>query len=209
SAIHSQLLYQMGYLDQADAQARAALTRARALCHPNTLAFALAVLCGTNWFRYDPAALSERARELVALSAEQGYSLFLPFGLIHLGRALMWEGRAAEGIMEMEKGIASYRATGANWATTYHLGLLACSYGESVQPERGLDVVAEAFGEVERTEERWFESELYRIKGDLCVALSKEAEAEAAFREAIRIAQDQRAKLCELRACMDLARLLA
>jgi len=82
----------------------------------------------------------------------------------------------------MEKGIASYRATGANWAMPYHLGLLACSYGESAQSERGLDLVGEALEKVERTEERYFEPELHRIKGELHALLSREGRGRGRLR---------------------------
>jgi class 3 adenylate cyclase/predicted ATPase len=206
---HSMLLYLLGYLDQAEAQKRAALERARSLSHPYTLGFALAMTCKAHWFCDDDVALTERAHELVTLSAEQGYSFFLPVGLIYRGRAMVREGRTAEGIVEMEKGIASYRATGARWMMPYQLGLLAYSHGESAEVQRGLDVVEEALETVQQTEERWFEPELHRIKGELYTFLSKEADAEAAFKEATKIAQGQGAKLCELRACVSHAGLWA
>jgi len=133
--------------------------------------------------------------------------MFLAFGLIHLGRAKVQDGRATEGIIEIEDGIASYRATGANWSMPYLLGLLGDTYRASTQPERSLGILAEALQKVEQTDERWFEPELYRIKGETCAVMSRDAEAEAAFREATRIAKEQRAKLCELRACVSWARL--
>jgi class 3 adenylate cyclase/predicted ATPase len=205
---HSMLLCLLGHLDQADARKREALERARSLSHPYTLAFALAFACKAHWF-YDEAVVPvEQAAELTTLSMEHGYSLFLPVGSFHLGRAMIRKGRAPEGIAEMEKGIASYRATGANWTLPYHLGLLAFSYGESAQPEQGLRIVAEALGQAQRTQERWFEPELHRIKGELCTRLSREGEAEIAFKKAAKIAQAQRARLCELRARMSHARLL-
>jgi predicted ATPase len=54
-------------------------------------------------------------------------------------------------------------------------------------------------------------AELYRLKGELLLLqnASGAAEAESCFREAIEIAQRQRAKSWELRATMSLARLLA
>ncbi|MGE4095312.1 MAG: hypothetical protein AB7G75_31250 [Candidatus Binatia bacterium] len=71
----------------------------------------------------------------------------------------------------------------------------------------------EALEVVNRTEERWFESELYRLKGKLTLQSSVQSlesgvkEAEAYFRKAIEIAQKQRAKSLELRAVMSLVRL--
>jgi class 3 adenylate cyclase/predicted ATPase len=205
---HSMVLCLLGHLDQADARKREGLERARSLSHPYTLAFALAFACKAHWFYDEAVAPAEQAAELATLSAEQGYSLFLPVGLFHLGRAMIRNGRVPEGIAEMEKGIESYRATGANWTLPYHLGVLAFSYGESAQPEQGLRVVEEALGQAQRTQERWFVPELHRIKGELCVRLSREGEAEIAFKKAAKIAQTQRARLCELRACLSHARLL-
>ena len=58
-------------------------------------------------------------------------------------------------------------------------------------------------------EERISEAELYRLKGDLLLALFEEnqAEAEESFRRAIDIARRQGAKSLELRAVMSLSRL--
>jgi predicted ATPase len=44
---------------------------------------------------------------------------------------------------------------------------LAQGYGQGGQAEEGLRVVAEALAVVEKTEERWNEAELYRLKGML------------------------------------------
>jgi predicted ATPase len=69
---------------------------------------------------------------------------------------------------------------------------------------------------VEQTDERYFEAELYRLKGELLSTQSMqgdEAEAEASlqaescFQHAIQIARRQQAKSWELRATTSLARL--
>ncbi len=55
-----------------------------------------------------------------------------------------------------------------------------------------------------------FEADLYRLKGELLLALCEEnqAEAETCYRQAIEIARGQGAKSLELRAVMSLSRLL-
>ena len=71
-----------------------------------------------------------------------------------------------------------------------------------------------------KTEERWFEPELYRLKGELTLKkfgvrspqplapnTQAETEAEACFHKAIEIARQQQAKSLELRAVMSLSRL--
>jgi len=67
----------------------------------------------------------------------------------------------------------------------------------------------EALAAVQKTGERWWEAELYRLKGELILAASAEdsAEAEAYFQHAIDIARRQQAKSLELRAAMSLSRL--
>ena len=60
---------------------------------------------------------------------------------------------------------------------------------------------------MERTGERWFEAELNRHKGQLLLRQGHAQAAENLYRKALRIAQEQEAKLWELRAAASLARL--
>ena len=79
--------------------------------------------------------------------------------------------------------------------------------------------MAEALDIVHKTGERWYEAELYRLKGELLLAQegyklqavsfrekAKEKEAEECFLKAIEIARRQHAKSLELRAVMSLSR---
>ena len=67
----------------------------------------------------------------------------------------------------------------------------------------------EALAWVHRLEERWFEADLRRLKGEALLLLSRERadEAEACYQQALAIARDQGARLWELRAANSLARL--
>src|SRR5215471_80396 len=77
------------------------------------------------------------------------------------------------------------------------------------QPEEGLTVLAEALTHADTTGERWYESEIYRLQGELLLQQSSDnqAEAENCFHQAIAIAQKQQAKSFELRTATSLARL--
>src|SRR5262249_5288161 len=68
---------------------------------------------------------------------------------------------------------------------------------------------AEALTRVDTIGDRWYEAELHRLKGELLLQQSSDnqAEAEACFQHAIRIAQSQQAKSWELRTATSLARL--
>ncbi len=83
------------------------------------------------------------------------------------------------------------------------------------QAEEGVNTLAEALSHVGKTGERYYEAELYRLKGELTLAQSRvqglassvQKEAEECFQKAIEVARKQQAKSLELRAVMSLSRL--
>ena len=103
----------------------------------------------------------------------------------------------------------TYRATGAEILRPYWLALLAEAQGAIGEPEAGLTMVTEALTLADTTGERWYESELHRLKGELLLQQNSDnqAEAETCFAQAMAIAQNQSAKSWELRATTSLARL--
>jgi predicted ATPase len=73
--------------------------------------------------------------------------------------------------------------------------------------EEGVILINDALHIVERTGERWFLAELNRLKGELLLGAGHGDDAEELYRQALIIAQEQEAKLWELRAAASLARL--
>ena len=71
------------------------------------------------------------------------------------------------------------------------------------------DAIEEAQKHAGTGEERFWHAELLRLKGELLLRQSDQSvhAAEECFCEALRIAQDQKAKMLELRAATSLARL--
>jgi predicted ATPase len=76
------------------------------------------------------------------------------------------------------------------------------------QPDVGLGLLNEALQIVETTGERFFEAELYRLRGLALLGAGKTSEAEAELRRALMVAQQQQARWWELRAAVGLAELL-
>jgi predicted ATPase len=89
----------------------------------------------------------------------------------------------------------------------YFLGLLAEALGQAGQAGAGLDVLVEALDQVNRIEGRWIEAELYRLRGELLLALpeAETTDAETCFRHAIAIARERSARILELRTATSLA----
>ena len=124
------------------------------------------------------------------------------------------QGQIEEGIGLIRRGLAAQLAAGAVLFRPIRLCALAKAYATAGRFEEGLAAVAEAIAIVEKTDERLYEAELHRLKGDLVLRRSGvetepgvQTEAEECFRKAIEIAHRQEAKSLELRAVMSLSRL--
>jgi predicted ATPase len=93
---------------------------------------------------------------------------------------------------------------------TSYLAVLGELFWMAGRFAEGLDAIADALAVVERTGERWWEAEIWRIKGELSLkaaATTPQAEAESCYQKAIELARRQSAKSLELRASTSLARL--
>ena len=206
-------MWHLGYPDQALERSQKAVALAIELSHPFSLAYALGGAAYFHALRREGQIARERAEAAMTLATEQGFQYWLAFGMVARGWALTLQGQLEEGIMQMQQGLAAYRATGAKLARPADLAPLAEAYGKVGQGEEGLAVLAEALATVEKNEERRHEAELYRLKGALTLQSSVQSlesrvkEAEECFRQAIEIARRQNAKSWELRATMSLSRL--
>jgi class 3 adenylate cyclase/predicted ATPase len=201
------VLFCLGFPDQALTQSDIGLARARALAHPPSLAVNLAVSARLLSLVGDNAVLDERVNQLIAVTTEQGFPYWGAQGAIYRGWVKVNNGDLTEGISLLRSGSAAYRATGAEAWTPHYLALLAraCEFGGQI--EEAFSLLDDALRVVERTGERWFSAELYRHKGQLVLQQGHSEAAEGSYRTALNIAQQQGAKLWELRAAVSLARL--
>jgi len=202
-------LWMLGYPDQALTRMDQALTLAQELLHPISLARVLHFAAVLAQCRREVQDTQARAEAVITLSTDQGFALWLAGGTMMRGWALAAQGQPGESIAQLRHGLATWQATGAEVALTYYLALLADAYRTGGQANVGLGVVAEALTLVDKNEERWWEAELHRLKGELWLTPPGENQAEAAsyFQHALAVARSQQAKSLELRAAMNLARL--
>jgi predicted ATPase len=162
----SVVLWKLGYPEQALQRSREALALAKEVAHPFSLALALSFAAGLHQCRREGKLDQDRAEALIALSREQGFIYYLAWGTVHRGWALAEQGQE-EVITQMLQGLAAHRATGAALGQTYSSTLLADVYRKREQPEAGLRVLTEALTTVDKNGERFYEAELYRLKGQL------------------------------------------
>lgn len=198
----------LGQAEQALAQSRRALAWARELSHPYSLAFALHVNCVFHQIRCDGAILEERSEQLVALATQHGFPHLVGTGTCFRGWAtLAMGGSIEEAISRMRWGLATKRATGAEIKVPYYLGLLAEAHRRANRTAEAISLLHEALEVVERTDERWYEAELYRLMAEVLITTSDRHDAERWLCRALRTAQQQDAKFWELRAATSMARL--
>jgi predicted ATPase len=202
-------LWSLGYPDQALRRSREALTLAQELVHPFSLAYAMCFAGLLCQLCRDVQAAQERATAAIALCTEQGFALYLARGTILQGWTMAEQGQGAAGLAQMRQGLVAYQATGAAVFRSYYLAFLAEAYGKLGQAGEGLTMLDEALTTVHKTGERFYEAELYRLKGELLLMRSAEnyGEAEACFQQALTVARRQQARSYELRAAISLSRL--
>jgi predicted ATPase len=210
-------LWFLGYPDQALTNVQRALAVAKETGSPYCETFALDFVTWVHVLRRDEQAAHASVDALMRIAPEQGFQFLLADSRVLHGWILAAQGKAAEGLEQVQAAIADYEATGAVMSGPAHGMLLATVYGKAGDSEKALAALAAAEAEMNRTGERTYEAEVHRLRGE--VALRKlqrsgrnkrttdaSAEAEACFRQAIEVARRQRAKSLELRAALCLAR---
>jgi predicted ATPase/class 3 adenylate cyclase/DNA-binding winged helix-turn-helix (wHTH) protein len=204
-------LWMLGYPDRALTRIREALILAQELSHAYSLAFALNSASLLHVLRREVECAKERAEAAITLANEHGFIHALSSCMIKRGWALAKQGAVAEGIGQLQQGLATIRDIRQGLALSLYLALLAEAYRQGGQVDAGLHALAEALAHLDNTGECFYEAELYRLKGECLLAQTgkqyKEREAAECFRQALDVARRQQAKSLELRATMSLGRL--
>src|SRR5690606_21188290 len=128
--------------------------------------------------------------------------------------ALASGGQPAQGLELARLGLRDWLASGTQLMLPYSLALVAklCIVNGCITEARQL--LDDAIATTLRTGERWFEAELYRLRGEISLVLQAEhpelaltgTEARIDFQHAIELARRQQAGLFEQRAAASLAR---
>jgi predicted ATPase len=202
-------LWCRGYPERALNVGRAALAVAPALLNEFFIVLSLSEgLCFTQQLGRDVDALQRTLGELLPLTAkESGQPRLRPYATLFFGWVHAQGGLLEQGIAEFRRGLAEWSAY-YGMLRPYWRGYLAEALARAGRVEEGLQTLAEALEQAERTGEGFSLAELHRLKGELLLQRgAPEGEAEACFRRAIAVARGQEAKSWELRATLSLARL--
>src|SRR5262245_5448739 len=188
----------LGDIDGGLAHARNAVAHAEQLKNPHSLCYVGTFLAGAYVLCSMPNAVLPISERTIAVSSAHGFPLWLAGGEMLEGWARVELGDANRGLAELRQSITALEATGAVIWVHFARYLLAHALAKTGQFDEALNLVHQTLAAIDRTSGRWYEAELYRVKGDLLLSRDADpAAAEQCYEKAISIASRQGARFWE------------
>jgi predicted ATPase len=211
-------LWRLGFPDTALTVAREALAIAEERKHPYSLAFAFAYMAMIHESRREPREARQWAERTLELARNEGIVYFLSRGAILRGWALAGLGQLDEGIAQIREALASAESVGQHVTRLHVIVLLAETLLDAGRFDEASPLLEDAMKWMHDTGVCDYESELYRLKGDLILARearvsgqvsdSSLLEAENCLVHAVNSARAKEGLSWELRAALSYARFL-
>jgi tetratricopeptide (TPR) repeat protein len=206
----SWVLWTLGWPDRAIRTSDEAVRTARKLAQPFALAMTLFFACETRACCGQHASASVLLDELLALTAEHGFGYLASCARILKGQELIARDDCAAGLVQVERALSEFAAQEGGLGLPWSMSISAWGYARLGRVDEGLAALARGFEAMPRNDERHWEAELWRLKGELLLLRPEpdSGAARACFHHAIEVARRQAALSLELRAATSLARLL-
>jgi predicted ATPase len=199
----------LGYPDRALVVSEEAVTLARRLEHPLSLADVLLFAGWVHFRRGELNGTRESTRELVGLCERLGFPLYLGAGRVLRGWARVESREGEAGIAEIQQAMVELARIGAGIGAPTLLSMLAESLRKVGRHCDALGVLGLGVAQAEQQGEHFYDAELHRLRAEILLDVDGNAveEAEALFGQSLEIARRQEAKWLELRPATSLARL--
>jgi len=219
-SVDGEALWMLGYADLSRERRKEALTLAKSSTVPTDLALALTHAHMLSFFSRDFEAAIEYANQGLKVCAEKKFE-FLETSLAWSRNNVRIFMGLDDDIEKLKKAFVTYHEIGTNLHLAANCMFLARCCGILQRPDLGLEMIDESIAATEKTEQRTWEAETWRVKGELTLQnavhsrvfneglRAAKSEAEQHIRKAIEIARRQGAKIFELRAIVSLVRLLS
>jgi hypothetical protein len=187
----------------------AALTLARELEHPVTLAFGLQGAATTTLTAGDYESCRRHAGQLVEMAERYDFAPYRTFAQFVLAAAQSLGGEPTAGLEQMA--VHFERAVAFRFAAGYPNVAMAEALARAGRDKEALETVTRALVAMQQPETGIFVPDLWRLRGELTlrIAPAEAAAAERYLELANRIAAAQGARVSQLRSALALARLLA
>jgi class 3 adenylate cyclase/tetratricopeptide (TPR) repeat protein len=202
-------LWTLGLPDSALAVAEEALSSARRIGQPFGLAMALFWIAVLRLWRGEPEVATTHQKELRGITAEHSISFLAAGATVLEGQALIASGVLERGVDVVLAGLSEFRRLRGGLGWPWAMSLIAEGYRKAERYDDALRTIGEALAATRRNDERHWEAELYRIKGEILLAgpSGDDLGASRALSRALRVSRAQCSKALELRAALSMARL--
>jgi predicted ATPase/DNA-binding winged helix-turn-helix (wHTH) protein len=209
----SQILWQLGFPDQAMATLQAGVEDALRLGHAMSLCNILAqAACPVALYTGHLAQAERFVSMLLDHSARHSLQVWHIWGRCFGAALAISRGDQLRGLEAFRAAFNELPRTRFALRHTAFLGELAEAQSHAGETARSVATIRQALERSERNEELWCKAELLRIKGEILLRAATadaQGEAEQAFLQALDWARRQSALSWELRAATSLARLRA
>ena len=203
-------LWFLGHVEESVRRAQGALSLARALEQPLSIAFALNYLATIHNYRGEYDTALRLAEEATTISADNRLALWSAMSKIKKGWSLVGLGQLDQAAL-LKEGVTGWQKTGAAAGLTFFLSVLSWSLWRAGRLDEAMQTLTQMQTLVDTKGERFFEAEVLRLRGEVTLAsgAGREGVAEDCFRRGLEVARRQQAKSWELRLGTSLANLLA
>ena len=216
----------LGEVDKALATLEKTIEIARSSPDPRTIAFSLMMGSVLHHLMREPEVTLRYSTEGIAITDEHQIVQERSWISTAHGWATVALGNVDDGLLEIETSIALRRRMRADIDLPYALVQLAEAYAKRGDTTRARSILLEASEYASRNEDRWAEADVYRALGDVAIQQSNDPDAsaseidrresaevragaaEAYYWRAIEIARRQGTKSFELRAAVNLGKLM-
>jgi hypothetical protein len=157
----------------------------------------------------NPEAVATYSQALADLVSRYDLPAFSAGMVFFQGWAKSSDGPDQSSLGEMRRGLAIFRERGSALLLPSFDAALAEAEASAGRSDRGLRRLDDTLAELERSEQRWYEAEVHRIRAQMLLKRDPAviAATEQSLQAAIAIAQSQKARRFELRAALSLAKL--
>src|SRR5688572_8431042 len=178
---YARTLTLLGFPDQGLAAVRQAVAQARAIDHPQPLAFSLLFEILTHMARRNPREVQRTYEQLAVVCHSHGIAQEIQWAAPLCGRARLDLGDTKRGLRVLEEGLAAHTITRSTLLRPYYFLLLAGALlrvQEHTRAQRALD---DARAVAIATEQNAYASEHARLQAELFAATGRLAEAEQTY----------------------------
>src|SRR6516162_5377187 len=160
-------LWVLGRIDEALALAERALADAKSAAHAPTMGYVLTFAARLGLLRRNPEAVATYSQALADIVSRYDLPAFWAGYAVFFQGWAQWSDRAeASRLAEMRRGLAINQEQGRNLVLPSFEAALAEAEASAGETDAGLRRLDDALDELEGTEQRWYEAELYRIRGE-------------------------------------------